>query len=102
LILGGLWYHHKLIAEGIAEQQAADNKISAKLSAKTVIQTAELKAKATMAEQAYDKEQTIMRITGLVILSSLYGCASTHTLAVASCPKAADKSPEMQFQHQRL
>jgi hypothetical protein len=58
LILGGLWYHHKLINEGILEQKAADDKVSATLVAKTAVQTAELKAKATMAEQAYDKEQT--------------------------------------------
>jgi hypothetical protein len=56
LIACGFWYHHKVLAEGIAEQQAADNKASAALAATTAAQTAELKAKATMAEQAYDKE----------------------------------------------
>jgi hypothetical protein len=52
----GLHVHHKLLAEGIAEQQAADDKEKATLVAQTAKQTAELQAKATMAEQAYDKE----------------------------------------------
>jgi hypothetical protein len=56
ILIGGTWYHHKLITEGVAEQVAADNKASATLVAHTAAQTAELKAKATMAEQAYDKE----------------------------------------------
>lgn len=57
LIAGGFWYHHKLIVEGIAKQQAIDDAASATLIAKTAEQTAELQAKATTAEQAYDKER---------------------------------------------
>jgi hypothetical protein len=49
-IVFGIHVHNKLLAEGVAEQQAADAKAAATL-------TAELKAKATMAEQAYDKEK---------------------------------------------
>src|ERR1700677_4174846 len=56
LIVFGLHEHHKILAEGIAEQKAADDKASAVLVATTAKQTAELQAKATMAEQAYDKE----------------------------------------------
>ena len=56
LILVGLHEHHKILAEGIAEQKAADDKATAVLVAASAKQTAELQAKATMAEQAYDKE----------------------------------------------
>lgn len=56
LIIFGIHLHHKILAEGIAEQQAADAKQTATLVAQTAKQTAELQAKATMAEQAYDKE----------------------------------------------
>lgn len=56
LIVFGIHEHHKILAEGIAEQKAADDKATAVLVANTTKQTAELQAKATMAEQAYDKE----------------------------------------------
>ena len=56
LILLGFHVHNKLIAEGIAKQKAADDAAMAVLVANTTKQTAELQAKATMAEQAYDKE----------------------------------------------
>ena len=56
LILLGLHEKTKFIAEGIAEQKAADDKATAVLVATTAKQTADLQARATMAEQAYDKE----------------------------------------------
>jgi hypothetical protein len=56
LIIFGIHEHHKILAEGIAEQKAADDKATAVLIAASAKQTAELQAKATMAEQAYDKE----------------------------------------------
>ena len=56
LILLGVHVHNKLLAEGIAEQKAADDKAQAVLVATTAKQTADLQARATMAEQAYDKE----------------------------------------------
>ena len=56
LIVFGIHEHHKILAEGIAEQKAADDKATAVLVAASAKQTAELQAKATMAEQAYDKE----------------------------------------------
>ena len=56
LILVGLREHHKILAEGIAQQKAADDKATASLVASNAAKTAELQAKATMAEQAYDKE----------------------------------------------
>jgi hypothetical protein len=58
LIAGGIVYHHKLITEGVAEQKASDDAASATIVANTVKQTAELQTKATMAEQAYDQEQS--------------------------------------------
>jgi hypothetical protein len=58
ILIGGVWYHHKLITEGVAEQKASDDAASATIVANTVKQTAELQTKATMAEQAYDKEQS--------------------------------------------
>lgn len=56
ILAGGFWYHHKLIDEGIAQQQAADASESTELARKTAEQTAELQIRATTAEQAYDKE----------------------------------------------
>ena len=56
LILGGFWYHHKILAEGIAKQQIADDRASAILTAQTIKRTTELQIRATTAEQAYDKE----------------------------------------------
>jgi hypothetical protein len=56
LIVFGLHEKAKFIAEGIAEQKAADDKATAVLVANTAKQTADLQARATMAEQAYDKE----------------------------------------------
>ena len=56
LIVFGIHEHHKILAEGIAEKKAADDKATAVLVAASAKQTAELQAKATMAEQAYDKE----------------------------------------------
>ena len=52
--LGILLIHER--HEGAAHETAALAASTAKLSAQTAAQTAELKARATMAEQAYDKE----------------------------------------------
>jgi hypothetical protein len=56
IFAGGIYIHHKLITEGIAEQRAADDKASATLVADTAKQTAALQVKASMAEQAFNKE----------------------------------------------
>ena len=56
LVIIGFHVHNKLIAEGIAKQKAADDAATLVLTTKTAKETAELKARATMAEQAYDKE----------------------------------------------
>jgi hypothetical protein len=57
LIAGGVWYHHKVLDEGIAEQVAKDTTASNALKAETAKQTADLEARAVTAEQAYDKER---------------------------------------------
>lgn len=88
LIAGGLWYHHKVLAEGIAEQQAADNKASAALAVTTAAQTAELKAKATMAEQAYDKE--IAALSNRPGTQPVRLCIDTHNSG-GVVPKAGGK-----------
>jgi hypothetical protein len=56
IFAGGIYIHHKLITEGIAEQRAADDKASATLVADIAKQTAALQVKASMAEQAFNKE----------------------------------------------
>jgi hypothetical protein len=56
IFAGGIYIHHKLITEGIAEQRAADDKASATLVADTAKQTAALQVKASMVEQAFNKE----------------------------------------------
>jgi hypothetical protein len=57
ILAGGLWYHRKLIDEGIADQRRADDIASATITAKTAKETANLQARAMTAEQAYDKER---------------------------------------------
>jgi hypothetical protein len=52
----GIYERHHLIAEGQQHELAALKASSDRLEKQTAAQTAELKAKATMAEQAYDKE----------------------------------------------
>jgi hypothetical protein len=56
LISFGVYERHHLIAEGQQHELAALKLSSDKLQKQTAAQTAELQAKATMAEQAYDKE----------------------------------------------
>ena len=54
----GVWYwQHERFEAGIAEQIAKDTAASTKIKNETAIETADLKARATTAEQAYDKEQ---------------------------------------------
>lgn len=76
LIIFGFHLHHKILAEGIAEQKAADDKQTATLVAQTAKQTAELQAKATMAEQAYDKEH--QAILDQPPLQSVRLCGNPH------------------------
>jgi hypothetical protein len=56
IVAGGVWYHHKLITEGVAQQKASDEKATATLLASTAKQTQALQVRATTAEQAYEKE----------------------------------------------
>jgi hypothetical protein len=56
ILIGGTWYHHKLITEGVEKQKAADAIERKNLEADTAKLTAQLQARATTAEQAYDKE----------------------------------------------
>lgn len=58
IVAGGIWYwQHSLIEKGVIEQRIADAAASNKLNADTAKQTANLQARATLAEQAYDKER---------------------------------------------
>ena len=89
LILVGLHEHHKILAEGIAEQKAADDKATAVLVAASAKQTAELQAKATMAEQAYDKE--VNSLTSLPVPSvrlCIYPHASSGVVSQAGALKS--------------
>ena len=57
-VAGGIWYwQHARFEQGIATQQAADAAQRQQLEADTIKKTAELQTKATLAEQAYDKER---------------------------------------------
>lgn len=57
IVAGGVWYwQHERFEAGISAQVLADAKARDALIAATNKQTADLQAKATMAEQAYDKE----------------------------------------------
>jgi hypothetical protein len=57
-VAGGIWYwQHHLIGEGVTKQRTADAIATQKLQEDTDKQTAELQARATTAEQAYDRER---------------------------------------------
>jgi hypothetical protein len=56
LLALGVYEKHHLLAQGEQHELAAVKLASDKLQKQTAIQTAELQAKATMAEQAYEKE----------------------------------------------
>jgi hypothetical protein len=77
--------HHKIVAEGVAEQKAADDKASAALVQQTAKQTAELQAKATMAEQAYDKE--LQSIANQPSVGAVRLCVNSHNSG-SGLPKA--------------
>ena len=89
LIVFGIHEHHKILAEGIAEQKAADDKATAVLVAASAKQTAELQAKATMAEQAYDKE--VNSLTSLPV-PSVWLCVYPHAGSCVVSQAGAIKS----------
>jgi hypothetical protein len=60
LLLFGIHERNHLMAEGEAHEAAALKTSSDKLQEQTAAQTADLQAKATLAEQAYDKERNII------------------------------------------
>jgi hypothetical protein len=84
LIVFGIHEHHKILAEGIAQQKAADDKATAALVQQTAKQTAELQAKATMAEQAYDKE--VKSIADQPSVGAVRLCGNSH-VSSAVVPK---------------
>ena len=93
LIVFGIHEHHKILAEGIAEQKAADDKATAVLVAASAKQTAELQAKATMAEQAYDKE--VNSLTSLPVPSvrlCIYPHAGSSIVPQAGALKSGAQS----------
>jgi hypothetical protein len=92
LILVGLHEHHKILAEGIAQQKAADDKATAVLVAASAKQTAELQTKATMAEQAYDKE--VNSLTSLPV-PSVRLCVYPH-VGGSVVPQAGTAQPGAQ------
>ena len=93
LILLGFHIHNKLIAEGIAKQKAADDAAMAVLVANTTKQTAELQAKATMAEQAYDKEiNTVDTLPAPSVRLCVYPHASGSVVSQTGAAQPGAKS----------
>ena len=92
LIIFGIHEHNKILAEGIAEQKAADAKATAALIHQTAAQTAELQAKATMAEQAYDKEISALND---VPVPSVRLCVYPHSSGTV-VPQAGSAQPGAQ------
>jgi hypothetical protein len=81
LITLGLYERHHLIAEGQQHELAALQASSAKLQKETDKQTADLKARATMAEQAYDKEQLLIANQPI---DSVRLCVNPHSRIIVS------------------
>jgi hypothetical protein len=76
LIAFGVYEKHHLIAEGQQHELAALKLSSDKLQKQTAKQTAELQARATMAEQAYDKEH--QAILNQPSLPAVRLCGNAH------------------------
>jgi hypothetical protein len=81
IILFGVYERHHLIAEGQQHELAALKLSSDRLQKQTAAQTAELQAKATMAEQAYDKEQLLIANQPI---DSVRLCVNPHSRIIVS------------------
>ncbi len=90
LLLGFAIYHHHVVIEGVAEQQAADNKASKILLDKAASETADAKARATMAEQANAKENSNIPIFIDAHPESVRLCNNAHGSS-GSLPAASGK-----------
>lgn len=77
LLLFGMYERHHLLVEGQQHELAMLQASAKKLQVETDKQTAELKAKATMAEQAYAKE--ILALTNRAPVQSVRLCLDTYT-----------------------
>jgi len=88
LITLGLYERHHLIAEGQQHELAALKLSSDRLQKQTAAETANLQAKATMAEQAYDKEHALIANQPPL---SVRLCNSPHSGSVV--PKAGPAKP---------
>jgi hypothetical protein len=86
LIAAGVYERHHLIAEGQQHELAALKASSDRLEKQTAAQTAELKAKATMAEQAYDKEALASINQPAVVVRM---CSNTNSGTVVPSSSAA-------------
>jgi hypothetical protein len=89
LISFGIYERHHLIAEGQQHELAALKLSSDKLQKQTAIQTAELQAKATMAEQSYDKEHAALSNLPPVQPVRLCLNANRGTVVPGGAPKVA-------------
>jgi hypothetical protein len=81
LIAAGIYERHHLIAEGQQHELAALKLSSDRLEKQTAAQTANLQAKATMAEQAYDKEQLLIANQPI---DSVRLCVNPHSRIIVS------------------
>jgi len=81
LLIFGVYERQHLINEGAAHEVAALKASSDKLKAETAVKTADLKARATMAEQAYDKEHLLVANQPI---DSVRLCLNPHSRIVLS------------------
>lgn len=98
-VAGGIWYwqHHE-VDKGIALQKAADDKASAPLIQQAKAETAELRVKATMAEQTHAKEMAdLTNLTGSHANQPVRLCIDPHAggqgVRSASTGVQGNKSP---------
>lgn len=76
--IGFLIYHRHVLDDGIAKQQAADNAASKILLDKAASETADAKARATMAEQANAKENSSIPVFIDAHPESVRLCSNAH------------------------
>lgn len=78
VVIALMFYHHHVVNVGVAEQQAADDKASAKLVADAKAKSDVLESKAQTAEHSHDQELADLRAYQLAHASSAVRLCDAH------------------------
>lgn len=92
LLVFGVYERHHLIAEGQQHEIAALKLSSDRLQKETAKQTAELQARATMAEQAYEKEVNSLSNLSVPVVRLCPNNPGSSIVSAASAAKPGTQS----------